>query len=102
MRRYLSIIICIAFVLGMKAQIVTLYFPCSSMLVEPYGFCAHLTRNNERCDYSTMKRQLQLMREIGASNVRCDLDDSLLDTKSSTILSNVLNMVEQNLNSFQS
>lgn len=82
--------------LGMKAQIVTPYFPCSSKLEEPYGFVAHLTRNNERWDYSTMKRQLQLMSKIGASNVRCDLDDALLNTKSSLILSNVLNLVEQN------
>lgn len=36
------------------------------------------------------------MSMIGASNVRCDLDDALLNTKSSLILSNVLNLVEQN------
>ena len=95
MRRYLSIILCIIFVLGIKAQIVTPYFPCTNRLEEPYGFCAHLTRDNERFDYATMNRQLQLMSEIGATNVRCDLDDALLNTTSSPILINVLSTVRQ-------
>lgn len=95
MRRYLSIILCIIFVLGIKAQIVTPYFPCTNRLEEPYGFCAHLTRDNERFDYATMNRQLQLMSEIGATNVRCDLDDALLNTTNSPILINVLNTVKQ-------
>lgn len=95
MRRYLSIILCIIFVLGIKAQIVTPYFPCTNKLEEPYGFCAHLTRDNERYDYATMSRQLELMKEIGASNVRCDLDDALLNTTSSPLLSNVLDVVNQ-------
>ena len=93
MRRYLFIILCIIFVLGIKAQIVTPYFPCTNRLEEPYGFCAHLTRDNERFDYATMNLQLQLMSEIGAKNVRCDLDDALLNTTNSPILINVLNPV---------
>ena len=95
MRWYLSIILCIVSVIGMKAQLVTPYFHCTSKIEAPYGFCAHFTRNNERYDYTTMNRQLQLMSEVGATNVRCDLDDALLNTTNSPILINVLNTVKQ-------
>ena len=95
MRWYLSIILCIVSVIGMKAQLVTPYFHCTSKIEAPYGFCAHFTRNNERYDYTTMNRQLQLMSEVGATNVRCDLDDALLNTTSSPILINVLSTVKQ-------
>lgn len=68
------------------AQTVAPLFKCSKNLDNPYGMCAHLTRQGGAWDYSTMERQLTLMNELGIGNVRSDIDyDAINSTNTGAV-----------------
>lgn len=84
-----------------SAQIISPLFPCEDVLHEPYGVTSHITREwDPRYDYFIRGKELQLMQEVGITNVRADLDYGTLSNtdknSGETILKEVLNSTKSN------
>jgi len=90
MPRVISFISILLFSLIVNAQPAVPLFTCSNKLINPYGFCAHVTRKGYRYDYWSMESQMKLFKEIGANNVRSDIDYGTINTSGKGLLDSVL------------
>lgn len=90
--KYLLVLF-LSFGIGIKvhAQKIASMFECSSSLEQPYGFCAHITRLAATVDYAIRDAQLNLMKGLGVSWVRSDIDYGIMNSTNSGVLDSVLN-----------
>lgn len=82
--------------LSVMSQEVRPLFECTQKLDRPYGFCTHITRKAPRYDFTTMRRQMELMRSIGASFCRSDIDYGTIADHDSALLDTILNETRRN------
>lgn len=73
------------------SQEVSPLFECTPRMDRPYGFCAHITRKAPRYDFTTMARQMELMRSIGATAIRSDIDYGTIKEHDTALLDTILN-----------
>jgi hypothetical protein len=86
----LSIIAAGIFSVSVSAQSVKTLFECSPKLNHPYGFCAHVTRKGSRYDFDSITKQMELMENLGVTEIRSDIDYNTLSKNGNGILDQVL------------
>lgn len=82
--------------LSLLSQDVSPLFECTQKLDRPYGFCTHITRKAPRYDFRTMPRQMELMRNIGATAVRSDIDYGTISDHGTALLDTILKETRRN------